>query len=190
MKMRSLALAGALALIPSAAWAHPGHDAGTGLLAGVAHPLTGADHLVAMVLVGVWAALCAPKTKTALLVPGAFVATMVLGFAISAFVPGLPAEALILASLAVLGIAAGAGLRAPLPLAAGAVAVFGFGHGLAHGFETPEGAFPALFAGGFVAATAALHGLGMAAARFLPAPLTRAISFLAAGSALAAAGIA
>jgi len=190
MKPSSIAITGTLALIPSAAWAHPGHVDGTGLLAGVAHPLSGGDHLVAMTLVGVWAALYAPKAKGVLLVPGAFMAAMILGFAISAFVPGLPAEALILASLAVLGVAAGTGLRASLPLAAGAAAVFGFGHGLAHGFETPEGAFPALFAAGFLASTAALHGLGMAAVRFLPAPLTRAISVLAAGGALVAAGTA
>jgi urease accessory protein len=180
----------ALALVPTAAWAHPGRDATTGFLSGLTHPLTGPDHLVAMALVGVWAALFAPKTKAALLVPAAFVAAMILGFAISAYVPGLPAEGLILASLAVLGIAAGAGLRAPLPLAAAAAGLFGFGHGLAPGFETPEGAFPALFAAGFLVSTAALHGLGMIAARFLPSRLTRGLSAVAAVGALVAAGAA
>jgi urease accessory protein len=179
-----------MAFVPTAAWAHPGHDGSAGFVAGLAHPLTGLDHLVAMALVGVWAALFAPKTRTVLLVPGAFVAAMILGFAISAYSPGLPAEGLILASLAVLGIAAGTGLRAPLPLAVAAAGLFGFGHGLAHGFETPAGAFPALFAAGFVASTAALHGLGMLAGRFVPAKLMRGISVIAAGSALVLAGTA
>lgn len=182
--------AAVLALVPTAAWAHPGHDATAGFLSGLTHPLTGADHLVAMALVGVWAALFAPRTKAALLVPGAFVGAMVLGFAGSAFLVGFPAEALILTSLAVLGIAAALGLRAPLPLAAAAAGLFGFGHGLAHGFETPEGAFPALFAAGFLASTAMLHGLGIIAARLLPALLTRGLSAIAAVSALVAAGTA
>lgn len=184
-------IAAALAAVsPTAALAHPGHDASAGFLSGLMHPLTGVDHLVAMTLVGVWAALFAPRLKAALLVPGTFVAAMTAGFAISAYVPGMPAEALILASLAVLGIAAGAGLRAPTALAAAAAGLFGFGHGLAHGFETPEGAFPALFAAGFLASTAALHGLGMVTARVLPAPLTRGLSAVAAIGALGLAGAA
>jgi urease accessory protein len=176
----------AMVALPTPAWAHPGHGAGAGLVAGLAHPFTGIDHLVAMALVGVWAALFAPRTKAALLVPGAFVAAMIAGFAVSAYAPGVPAETLILASLAVLGIAAGAGLRAPLPLAVAAAGLFGFGHGLAHGFETPQGAFPALFAGGFLLSTAALHGFGMIAARVLPSWLARGLSVLAAAGALVA----
>ena len=186
----SRAIPAAMACFSTAAWAHPGHDGTAGFASGLVHPLTGFDHLVAMVLVGVWAALFAPRSKTALLVPAAFVAAMALGFAGSAWLAGIPAEALIVASLAVLGVAAGAGLRAPLPLAVAAAALFGFGHGLAHGFETPEGAFPALFAIGFLVSTAVLHAAGMLAGRFLPASLTRGISVLAAAGALVAAGTA
>lgn len=177
-------------LVPSAAWAHVGHDESLGFLSGLAHPVTGADHLVAMALIGVWAAMFAPRTKAALLVPGAFVGAMTIGFAGSALFTGIPAEALIITSLVVLGVAAGAGLRAPMPLAIGAAAIFGFAHGLAHGFETPYGAFPALFAAGFLVSTAALHGLGMLAGRFLPNALTRGVSVLAAAGVLALAGTA
>lgn len=173
------------AFVPTSAWAHAGHDETGGLISGLTHPVTGVDHLVAMVLVGVWAALFAPRGKTALLVPGAFLAAMAAGFAGSAFLGGLPAEALILLSLAVLGLAAGLGLRAPIALAMLAAGLFGFGHGLAHGFETPGGAFPALFALGFLISTAALHGLGVLTARFLPVPLMRGASAVAAASALA-----
>lgn len=186
----AVAIAAAGLLAPSTAWAHAGHDESLGLLSGLTHPITGFDHLVAMALVGVWAALFAPKTRAALLVPAAFVAAMAIGFAGSSLFAAIPAEALIIASLVVLGIAAGAGLRAPMPLAIGAAGIFGFAHGLAHGFETPEGAFPALFALGFLASTAALHGFGMLAARFLPAALTRGASAVAAAGVLVAAGTA
>lgn len=53
---------GAIALsvaVPVTAWAHPGHAA-DGLLAGMLHPLTGADHLLATLGVGLlagWAGL-------------------------------------------------------------------------------------------------------------------------------------
>jgi len=184
--MKRILPAVALALAPTAAWAHPGYDAGAGLLAGLIHPLTGVDHLVAMALVGVWAALFAPRTKAALLAPGAFVTAMLLSFAVSGRMPVLPAEGIVLASLAVLGLAAAVGLRVPLPLAAAAAGLFGFGHGLAHGFETPAGAFPALFAAGFLASTVMLHGFGLLAARVLPARVSRLLGATAAFGALVA----
>ena len=43
---------GALALLPQAALAHPGHGVATGAEAGFLHPLMGADHILAMVAVG------------------------------------------------------------------------------------------------------------------------------------------
>lgn len=181
MKTQTRLLAAALALAPTAAWAHPGHDGTGGLYAGVAHPLTGIDHLVAMVLVGVWAGLLASKSRWALALPAAFLGTMLAGFAASAAIGGSFAEPLILLSLVVLGAAAALRFRAPMPLAMTAVAVFGFAHGMAHGFETPSGAFPVLFAAGFAASTAALHGLGLSLARILPAPVIRMLGATGAG---------
>ncbi len=40
-----------LCVLPALAFAHPGHDE-SGLMAGVTHPLTGIDHLLAMFAVG------------------------------------------------------------------------------------------------------------------------------------------
>ena len=44
-----------LASVSSAALAHPGHNV-SGLAAGLMHPFSGLDHLLAMVAVGLWAA--------------------------------------------------------------------------------------------------------------------------------------
>lgn len=143
-----------------------------------------------MVLVGVWAGLMAPDRRASLLLPAGFLAAMIAGFASSAVLGGALAEPLILLSLAVLGFAAAFRLRPRIELALAAAALFGFAHGMAHGFETPSGAFPALFALGFLACTAVLHGAGMMLARVLPGPLIRALGAICAAGALMLAVIA
>jgi urease accessory protein len=182
-------IAGLFAFAPTSAWAHPGHEDAGGLFAGLWHPLTGADHLVAMVLIGVWAGLMAPGKRAALLIPLGYLAAMAPGFVFSAALGGAFAEPLILLSLAMLGLAASLRLRPPVELAVAAAALFGFAHGTAHGFETPEGAFPALFALGFLACTAALHGAGILLARLLPCALTRVLSATSAAATLTIATI-
>jgi urease accessory protein len=162
-----------VALAPAAASAHPGHGGAGGLVAGLVHPLTGIDHLAAMLLVGFWSGLLFRRSPIRLLVPAAFLAAMIAGFATGAiFGVGL-AEPLILLSLLALGSAVAFRLRAPPVLAAMAAALFGFAHGQAHGFETPSGAFPALFALGFLLTTGALQALGLWLARVLPEPAAR-----------------
>jgi urease accessory protein len=180
---RAGAILGAVAVLlaPTAAWAHPGHDGAGGLYAGVAHPLTGIDHLVAMLLVGVWAGLLAPRSRWAFALPAAFLGAMLTGFAASAAIGGTFAEPLILLSLVALGVAAAFRFRAPVPLAMATVAVFGFAHGLAHGFETPSGAFPAIFAAGFAISTAVLYGIGLWLVRILPASAMRLLGAAGAG---------
>src|SRR5437868_5666502 len=66
----------ALAMLSTPALAHDGDHAG-GLLAGLIHPLAGADHLMAMVAVGLWAAAQAPAAKRWL--PALFPLAMMLG---------------------------------------------------------------------------------------------------------------
>ncbi len=194
MKLPPRLIAAALVLAPSAAWAHPGHEGAGGLYAGIAHPLTGIDHLVAMLLVGVWAGLLAPKSRPgflgALALPAAFLTAMLTGFFASAMIGGTLAEPLILLSLVGLGAAAALHWRAPVPLAVTTVAVFGFAHGLAHGFETPSGAFPLLFAAGFALTSATLHGMGLWLVRILPTSALRTLGAAGAGLGLllAAAG--
>ncbi len=168
-------------VIPSAALAHPGH--GFGLMAGFTHPFSGVDHLMAMICVGLWAATLGGKAR--LVLPAAFLAAMGLG---AAFVPNLGGmvEPLVLASVILLGAALAFALRAPLALGLPLVAAMGLAHGAAHGLEGSGAGFGL----GMLAATAALHGLGLALGLTAPRAtlrLTGAVALLA-GVTLAFAG--
>jgi urease accessory protein len=148
-----------LALVPTVAFAHPGHD-GPGLVAGFLHPLGGVDHIIAMVAVGLLAARLGGRALW--LVPASFVGTMaVAGLAAMAglglpFVEtGIALSVVVLAAVAILGVAM------PVAAAMGLVAFFAVFHGYAHGAEMPETASGFAYGAGFVAATALLHGVGI-----------------------------
>jgi urease accessory protein len=167
MIRRGVAVAAA-ALVPLPALAHPGHAEHLGFVAGLLHPLAGADHLVAMVMVGLWAGVLGSRARLAL--PGAFLSAMLAGFGLGAAGVALPGvEAGILASVVVL--TALAALAVPMPLAAASalVALVGLLHGHAHG---TEGAASFAYAAGFLGTTALLIGAGLALAVPL-APLAR-----------------
>ncbi|RZF63259.1 HupE/UreJ family protein [Sphingomonas populi] len=151
--------AAALVLIATPAFAHPGHGEDAGMLGGLLHPLTGYDHLAAMLLVGVWAAFVFPRALLAL--PVAFLGGLSLGFALGYMLPGASVEAIVLVSSPMLLAGLLAGRRMPLPLAAGLTAVFATAHGYAHASEASGDAFA--FAAGMLVSTAALHGLGLIA---------------------------
>ncbi len=156
--MRRILLS-ALFVAPTAALAHPGHEGG-GLFAGMAHPVGGADHLLAMVALGLLAAQIGGRAMVAL--PVAFVTAMILG-GIAGFA-GLPlpgVEPMILASVVVLGVMVALALRPHLAGVLAMAAVFGAAHGWAHGAEGPQAGMAA-YAMGFAAMTALLHGAGIA----------------------------
>lgn len=173
MKMtRLIFFAFAACLAPAAAFAHPGHfdaAATNGFLSGLAHPLSGLDHMLAMVAVGFWAASLGGAARW--IAPAAFVAAMGLGAGLGLLVapPMADLDLAIAASVAALGCLIAFDLRAPAPAAAALVALFAVAHGLAHGAEAPLavsgelslGLFGA-FAAGFALSTAALHGVGLA----------------------------
>ncbi|HMA72169.1 MAG TPA: HupE/UreJ family protein [Xanthobacteraceae bacterium] len=148
-----------LALAPTVAFAHPGHE-GAGLISGFMHPLGGVDHIIAMVAVGLLAARIGGRALW--LVPASFVSAMgVAGLAGSAGV-GLPyAETGIALSVVVLGMVAVFGVAIPIAAAMGLVAFFAIFHGYAHGIEMPETVSGLAYGAGFVAATAMLHGIGI-----------------------------
>ena len=167
--MSRVALLAAALLLPATAFAHPGHAEPLGFVAGLLHPLGGADHLLAMVMVGLWAGLLGGAARLAL--PGAFLGAMLAGFALAATGIALPGvEAGILASVVVLAALAVLAVRVPVAAAAGLVALAGMLHGQAHGTEMVGGA--AGYAAGFLATTAALHAAGLALAAPL-APFSR-----------------
>jgi urease accessory protein len=173
-----------LLLLPSVALAHPGH--GLGFEAGALHPFTGADHLLAMTGVGLWAATLGGRAKYAL--PLAFLAAMAAG---AVLVPGLgtltsTVEPMVLASVFLLGGAVALTLRVRLAFALPLVALMGLAHGAAHGTEGSGAGFGL----GMLAATAALHGLGLGLGLTLNRAALRisgAVAFLA-GVTLAFAG--
>jgi urease accessory protein len=153
-------------LIPSLAMAHDGHSPAS-FTQGLLHPLGGADHLLAMLAVGVWAGMQTKNLKVAALAPASFVLCMVLGAVIALAGVSLPAaEPMIATSLLVLGLALAVQWR--LPSAAAALLVGGFAvfHGYAHGLESGASgiAVAAAFMAGMVLTTALLHGAGMVAA--------------------------
>lgn len=158
---RALPAALALALAPAGALAHPGHAGheALGAWAGFVHPFTGADHMLAMGAVGLWAALRGGRALWAW--PAAFVAALLAGFALARAGVALPlVEPAILASIIALGALTAANAKAPTAAGVALIALFGAAHGYAHGAES-NGATPG-FAFGMAAATLLLHGAGLA----------------------------
>ncbi len=156
----------AAALAPGLALAHPGTPAASEpLLAGILHPLSGADHLLAAVLVGLWSAHRLTRQPWA--APALFVAALTAGALLGTAGLALPwVEPLTAASVLALGLV----LAVPRACSAGAglalAAAAGLWHGVAH---TGGEAVPLSFLGGLALTTAGLHGAGMALARHLAA---------------------
>ena len=155
-----------LVALPLAASAHTGIDAGAhhGLVSGFLHPLTGADHLAAMVAVGLWSALTARRAWPDLLwAPLAFAAMLLVGALVGLAGVRLPAvEPMIAASLLVLGLLVFTQRRLPALAAAALVGVFAVFHGIAHGQELVSESGAAMTLAGMLAATVMLHATGIA----------------------------
>jgi urease accessory protein len=133
-----------------------GHD----VVSGFMHPIGGADHVLAMVAVGVFASMLGGRARWAL--PLSFVAMMLLG-GLSGFA-GLTVpfvEIGIVASVIAFGVAIALDWKAPVALAAALVGMFAVFHGVAHGAEMPGDSSIYSYALGFASATALLHGVGL-----------------------------
>lgn len=155
-----------IAALPLAAAAHTGADAGLhhGLGAGFLHPLSGPDHLAAMVAVGLWSALTARRAWPDLLwAPLGFALMLLAGSLLGLAGVQLPAvEPMIAASLLVLGLLVFTQRRLPAVAGAALVGVFAIFHGVAHGQELAGESGAALTLGGMLAATVLLHAGGIA----------------------------
>jgi urease accessory protein len=151
--------------------AHTGVDASAhhGVVTGFMHPLTGTDHLAAMLAVGLWSAVSAPAVDRRMLrAPITFALMLLAGALLGDAGVSLPAvEPMIAASVLVLGLLAASRQALSAPLAALLVGGFAVFHGVAHGAELSEhhGGLGALI--GMVAATALLHGVGLGAGALL-----------------------
>lgn len=153
-------LVATLLATPAAAHFDPSLKGGFG--AGFRHPLSGPDHLLAMVAVGLWGAFLG--RPLIYLLPVIFPTVMALGGAMGmAHVPMPPIEIGIALSVLLLGAAIALALEPPVWLAVLLVGTFAIFHGYAHGTELPSIADPIAFSVGFVLATGLLHiaGIGL-----------------------------
>jgi urease accessory protein len=163
---RFLSVAALLALGAGPAFAHPGHIETSSFAAGIAHPLSGLDHIAVMIAVGLWAAL---KGGRALWVwPAAFVGLMLVGGALGMAHVALPfVEPGILASVVALGLLVASAVDLPVVTGAAIVGVFALFHGHAHGSEVAENIRGLEYMAGFAVATATLHLVGIAFAQMM-----------------------
>lgn len=161
---------------------------GNGLASGATHPLSGFDHLLAMVAVGILGAQLGSRAIWK--VPVTFAAFMVVGGALALAGIGLPGvEPAIALSVLVLGSAIAVSKKLPLGWALACVALFAVFHGHAHGEEMPLIANAAVYATGFVLSTAALHVTGVLIGHYAPKNRTAFTALRYAGAVMGLAGI-
>jgi urease accessory protein len=149
-----------IVLAPSSAWAHGVNTIKGGILEGLVHPISGPDHVVAMVAVGLWGAVLGPPALWVL--PVAFPMVMafggLLGF-LGIQIPGV--EIGIALSAIVMGIMVAIECKPALWISAVIVSIFAIFHGYAHGSELPTGSNALQFSMGFVITTGILHLIGI-----------------------------
>jgi urease accessory protein len=169
---------------------HPGHDGDHGLTwdfsTGVVHPLSGWDHFLAMLAVGLWAAQLGGRARW--LVPAAFVGMMTLGAALgrAGFQMVGSAQGMA-ASVFVLGLLIASAVRLPVAAGMALVGVFAVFHGLAHGAEMPANTGGLGYGVGFMIATALLHAAGVALGGFAARTSVNAARYV--GGFIAACGV-
>ena len=149
----------ALLALPSPLAAHEG-GAAAGLLSGLLHPISGLDHVLAMLAVGIWGAQMGSPAIWVL--PVTFPMVMALGGMLS--LVGVPVPAVEIGiglSALLLGLMVALERRPDLRAAAVLVGFFAIFHGYAHGAELPEGQSGILYSIGFVVSTGTLHASGI-----------------------------
>jgi urease accessory protein len=158
--LKRLSISAAIfATMTAPAFAHLNPAEHGSFLSGLTHPLSGADHMLAMIAVGLWAAQIGGKARWA--VPAAFVSVMAIGFMLALVGAPLPfVEPGILASVIGLGLLVALAIRVPVTASAAIVGIFALFHGHAHGSELGT-ATAMSFGLGFVVATALLHASGV-----------------------------
>ena len=156
--VRIVALSSAYA--PSTAWAHTGFDNVRGFMHGFSHPFSGVDHILVMLLVGIFSYRLGGRALW--MVPTSFVVVMGAGGIIGAAGITMPfLETGIALSVVVLGTSVVFDLKGPATAAIAIVSPFAIIHGNAHGMEMGANAFSVAYPAGFMLATALLHVSGM-----------------------------
>ena len=147
-------------LWPVLAFAHIQAGEAGGFTSGLSHPVSGWDHILAMVAVGLWGAQLGMPAIWVL--PVAFPMMMAFGGMLGLMGTPLPGVEI---GIAVSGVVLGAlvlgAVRMPLAAAVFVVAFFAVFHGHAHGTELQAGQNALLYSLGFVISTGLLHATGI-----------------------------
>jgi urease accessory protein len=187
--VRDLALMTAFVLAATRPlYAHVQEGQAAGFVTGLLHPISGADHVLAMIAVGLWGAQLGQPAVW--LLPVTF--PMVMAFGGFLGLVGLPIPGVqigIALSAILLGMAVAREARPPVWVAAALVGAFAVYHGHAHGTELPAGQSGLMYSIGFVVATGCLHGVGIAIGLIHRWPAGR-VALRVAGAAVALAGVA
>ena len=171
---KNILLAIAALTASSSAFAHPGHGLESGFAAGFMHPFSGWDHLLVMFALGIWAARRPAAQGWQL--PVLFVSVMAVSASFAmAWLPVAWAEALVAASVVVMGLLLVSNLTVNRAVQIGVVSIAAAAHGYLHGMEIGN-----QWAGlaGMVLATTVLHGLGWVLGRQTNPQLQRATQLL------------
>lgn len=156
---------------------------GIGWSNGFSHPLTGWDHLVTMLAVGIWAAQL--RGQAIWMLPLAFVGVMSLGGLAGAAGLSIPSvEGIILLSCAVFCILINRKVRFSAKINVLIVAFFAFFHGFAHGQEISTSASLVSYTLGFMLATLLLHGAGILVAKLIVLAITCLLAVMFSSAAL------
>ena len=147
-------------LLPQVALAHIESGEAGGFLSGLSHPVSGLDHIIAMVAVGLWGAQLGKPAIWVL--PVTFPMMMAFGGMLGLIGMPLPGvEVGIATSAVVLGALILGEVRVALMFSVPIVAFFAIFHGHAHGTELQEGQNAMLYSLGFVTSTGLLHASGI-----------------------------
>lgn len=185
LKFKQLLLILAALPISGLALAHtaPMHTE-QGLLAGLLHPLAGADHLLVLLALGLWSATvpgAAGWRTLAVFVP-CLLGGALLGMAVAPL-PGL--ESALAATLLLAGLLLVTLARLPVFAALVLTGLFALVHGSAHGAEIPAAVSPLAYVPGFllssVAVLAGAVAIGRCVYRFSGNGLLRAGGLAAGG---------
>jgi urease accessory protein len=154
-----------LGFLPALAFAHPGHPTtDAAFMEGLLHPLTGFDHLFAIVAVGLLAARQGDRSKW--LIPITFASLMLVG-ALASLIPHRfgGAELIIDISVITLVLAVVLSWRATTIVSnrwsTAVLSLFALAHGYAHGAEASQG-INAYYLAGMILATLLLCLIGVA----------------------------
>lgn len=179
---RAAAIVSALMVVADAtpALAHADVPGGVGFVTGLLHPISGLDHVVAMIAVGLWGAQLGRPAVW--LLPVIFPIVMAAGGFLALVGVGLPSvEVGIALSALVLGLMVVLEARPALAVTVAIVGGFAIFHGHAHGTELPDGESALAYSIGFVIATGCLHALGVLLGLANVSPVGRACVRFAGG---------